>query len=79
MKAHFRVIDRLDMASGGGRVGTVTIDREGGLFIVRPYKRRITYVMPLAMVATMVCQRIIANEVVEKRRAKAARKKGRKS
>ncbi len=72
--ARFKVMGRLDLA-GGVTSGTVKIERESGLFIVRPLHRRRTFVMPLDMVATMVCQRIVLNEVMEE---KAAKKKAKK-
>ena len=74
-KSHFKVRDSLDGA-GGAREGTVTIDRDAGLFHVRPLRRHRVYTLPLAMVATMVCRMIVAAEVREKKRAKKlARKK----
>lgn len=75
-RVRLRVIGRLDLAS---RVteGTVTIERDAGLFEVRPLRRRRTYVLPLSTVADMVCQRIIKAELFTKRLEKAARRKGR--
>lgn len=75
--AKFRVVGSLDNASRAS-AGTVTIDRVSGLFTVRPYKRRRTYVLRLSDVATMVCRRIVLAELAEKRRQKAARRKGKK-
>ena len=74
--ARFKVSGRLDGA-GGLRQGTVLIDRASGLLHVRPLRRRRVYTMPLSMVADMVCQRIITNELYEKRAA-AKKKKGRR-
>jgi hypothetical protein len=73
-RARFKVIDTLDNA-GGVQKGTVEIDRTNNLLIVRPYRKHRTYTMPLGMVATMVCRRIILNELAEKRKAKANKKK----
>lgn len=69
--ARFRVVAPLDCA-GGAIPGTVEIDREAGLFVVRPLRRRKTYVLPLSAVATMVCQALVRREVAEER----ARRKG---
>lgn len=75
--AKFRVTGSLDNASRVG-YGTVVIDRVSGLFTVRPYKRRRTYTLHLGEVATMVCRRIVLAELAEKRRQKAAKRKGRR-
>lgn len=72
-KARFRVVERLDMASTP-QIGTVTIDRTTGTFAVRPLRRHRDYVLPLAMVARIVCRCVIAGELAERRRTK---KKGR--
>lgn len=76
-KARFRVLGRLDQA-GRPTEGTVTIDRDLGLFEVRPLRRRRTYTVPLATVATMVVQGIIRVEERERRKARKARR-GRRS
>lgn len=68
-RATFRVFGSLDSA-GRATNGTVTIDRAAGLFSVRPYRRRRTYVLPLADVATMVCRNILRIEVAERKKAK---------
>ena len=73
-KVHARVIGTLDLAGGAG-VGTVTIDRDAGLFVVRRLRSRRTFTLPLSTVATMVCQRIILAEVRERREAKKRAKK----
>lgn len=75
--ARFRVSGRFDSAS---RVqeATVTIDRDTKVFKVRPLRRRRSYDLDLATVASMVCQQIIIYEVMEKRRAKAAARKARR-
>jgi hypothetical protein len=54
--------------------GTVLIDRNAGLFHVRPYKRRRVYTLPLSDVASIIVSRIIKAEVAEKRRAKLAKR-----
>lgn len=75
--AHFKVFERLDLASTPQQ-GTVTIDRTRGLFTVRPLRRHRVYELPLSAVARMVCQHVIRVELVEKRRAKLAAKKARR-
>ncbi len=72
--ARFRVVAPLDGA-GGASVGTVEIDRAAGLFSVRPLRRRKQYTLPLATVATMVCQALVRMELSEKRAAKRRQKK----
>jgi len=73
-KARFKVMGALDGAAGV-RSGTVIIERDCGLFHVRPARRRRLYTMPLSMVADMVCKRIILNELHEKKAAKKAKRK----
>jgi hypothetical protein len=70
-RAHFRVVARMD--SPVPRPGTVTIDRNAGLFTVRPLRRRRTFELPLSTVADMVVARIIRAEVLERRNAKRKR------
>ena len=72
MNCRFRIIGRLDAASRP-QEGTVTISRTSLTFAVRPLRRRREYVLPLATVAEIVCQRILRAEVAER---KAARKAG---
>lgn len=72
--ARARVYGQLDGA-GGPVAGTVEIDREAGLFTVRPLRRRKTYTLPLATVATMVCQAIVRREVMERRAASKTKKR----
>lgn len=67
--ARFKVLGQLDGA-GGLMPGTVEIDREAGLFSVRPHGRRKKYTLPLGAVATMVCQIIVRQELAERRAAK---------
>lgn len=71
--ARFKVIARLDMASTPIS-GTVTIDRDAGLFSVRPKGRRQEYTLPLADVADMVVHRLIQAEVGLKLATKVKRK-----
>lgn len=68
---HMRIVGLLEMASRP-QLATVTIDRDCGLFSVRPYRRRRAFELPLATVAELVVRRIIAGEVAEKKRAKRA-------
>mgnify|MGYP001564365114 CR=1 FL=1 len=72
-RARLRVIGRFDAASRT-QEATVEIDRAALLFSVRPLRRRRTYVLPLATVAEIVCQRIIKAEVAERLAAKRRRK-----
>lgn len=76
--ARFRVSGRFDSAS---RVqeATVTIDRDLKLFKVRPLRRRRSYDLDLATVASLVCQQIILYEIREKRLAKKAARQARKA
>jgi hypothetical protein len=77
-KCHFKIIAQLDQAS---RLtpATITIERlpgaSGGLFCVRPYKRRRVYTMPLDAIADWIVRRTLVAEVNEKRQAKKARRR----
>jgi hypothetical protein len=73
MNARFRIVGRLDHAARV-QAGTVTISRTSGTFAVRPLRRRREYVLPLATVAEMVCQRLIRAELLERRAAKKRRR-----
>jgi hypothetical protein len=66
--AHFRICARLDESRV--QLGTVSIDRERGLFTVRPLRRRRTYTLPLDAVASMVVGRVLRAEVLEARKKK---------
>jgi len=70
--AHFRVVGRLDNASKITS-GTVTIARGAGLFTVRPARRRRVYELPLSDVATMVVQRILRAEELQRRQERKAK------
>ena len=70
--AHVRVVGRFIMASRP-EVATVTIDRDNGLFSVRPLHKRRVFTLPLATVSEIVVQRILKVEAVEKRRSKVKR------
>jgi hypothetical protein len=76
--ARFRVYGRFDSASAL-QEATVTVDRDTKTFKVRPLRRRRSYDLDLAMVATLVCRQIIAYEVRMKREAKAAKRKSRRT
>jgi hypothetical protein len=69
--ARFTVYGTLDGA-GGARPGTVEIDREAGIFRVRPYRSHTTYELPLSDVATWVCRQHQFAIVREEKRAKKA-------
>lgn len=71
-RAHFPVVARLDRPFESK--GTVTIDRRSGLFTVRPQRRRRTYELTLADVASMVVARVIRAEVLARRLARKAGK-----
>lgn len=74
--ARFPVVARLDNA-GGNVQGTVLIDRETNMFSVRRHKSHRVYTVPLGMVATMVVERIILNELNDKKKAKKAARRAR--
>jgi len=59
--ATFKVKGRLDGA-GGDKEGTLTINRETGVVIVRPKGRRATYETTLGRIATYVCLNGFRNE-----------------
>lgn len=71
MTSRFKVVGRFDTSVP--TAGVVLIDRNAGLFGVRPYRRRRVYRLPLSTVAEIVCSRIIKAEVAEKR----SRRRGR--
>jgi hypothetical protein len=73
-RVRFRVIAKLD-AAGGAREGTVTIDWRSGVVTVRPLRRRRTYTLSLADVATWICQTHLRLMVAEQRRAKKLARK----
>ena len=77
MTHRYPVVARLD---GAGRPseGTVSVDRSSLLFTVRPFRRRRTYTLHLADVATMVVQRILRAELAEKSAAKKAARRRRR-
>lgn len=79
-RSRFRVAGRFDVA-GARQLATIIIHRpasdprtgaplDGGVFLVRPLRRRRVYRVTLAAVAELVCQSIIRAEVAEKRRAR---------
>jgi hypothetical protein len=69
---HFPIVATLDR--GRAQEGTVSIDRGAGLFVVRPKRRRRTYTLPLALVASIVVSKICSAEAAEARRAKGSRR-----
>lgn len=74
MKSHFKVTGRFDIG-GGLQTASVEIDRASGIVSVRPLRRRRTYSLPLAAVATWICQAIIRAEVRERRLATRGRRR----
>jgi hypothetical protein len=71
-QVHLRIVGRLDL--GRPQEGTVSIDRDHGLFAVRPLRRRRTYVLPLSTVAEMAVARVVKAEVAERRATKRSRR-----
>lgn len=74
-RVHVDVVARLDMASRMQR-GRLTIDRDHGVVMVRPHRRRRVYTMGLDAMASIIVARVIAAELAEKRAAKKARRRG---
>lgn len=74
--ARFRVIGRFDKASRVQQ-GTVTINRDAGLFTVRPLRRHKEFTLPLDKVADMVVQALVKAEVAARKAAKKAARKAR--
>jgi hypothetical protein len=72
-RVHLRVLAPLDKSAP--QPGTVTIDRDRGVFSVRPLRRKRVYELPLDVVASIVVQKIIKAEVAEARAAKRQRRK----
>jgi hypothetical protein len=60
-----KVTGRLNGADGG----SVSIDRERGLVIVRPKREKREYVMPLQTVAEIVVSRVVKLELQDRERA----------
>lgn len=73
MKSRFRVTGTFDVA-GGLQAATVEIDRDAETISVRPLRRRRVYCLPLASVATWICQSIIRAEVRERRETRRRRR-----
>jgi hypothetical protein len=74
--ARFRVYGRMDRA-GGGKAGTVEIDRGAETFAVRPHRSRRAYTVSLSLVADIVIEKILKAEVREKEAAKKKKAAGR--
>lgn len=62
----------------GAREATVEIDREIGLFTVRPLRRRRRYELPLWWVAETTIWKVVRADLAEKKREKAAARKARR-
>lgn len=73
-RSKFKIVGRLDECRP--QSGTVTVDRDTGLFSVRPARRHRVYTLPLSTVAEIVVSKIIKAEIAEKRAAKKAKRKG---
>jgi len=71
--ARFDVFGQLDSA-GGPQAGKVLIDRETGMFYVRPRGKKTLYEMPLSSVATMVCQMLARHRALEAQKEKAQKR-----
>lgn len=65
-RARFKVTGDFNKAKSA----TVVISRLGGVFSVRPFRRRKTYALPLVEVAQMVVWRIVKAEAEAKLLAK---------
>ena len=70
--AFFRLEGRYNGASGA----TVIIDRSTNLVTVRPSRRRKTYTLRLEDLAQTIILRCVKAEIAEKKKLKAARRKG---
>lgn len=75
MKATFKVFSGRREYNGRAEA-TVTIDRGNNLVMVRPKRARRTYEMRLEDLAAIVIWRSIKVELAEKKKAKAAKRKG---
>lgn len=73
MKNRFQVIGQFGFRPRITR-GTVTIDRDSGIFTVRPHKSRRTYSVALSLVAEIISERVAKAEI----RIAAKEKKHRK-
>lgn len=74
--ARFRVYGRFDVASGA-QEATVEVDRGTNVIRVRPKRRRRTYDLDLATVASIICEKVIRYELAEKKRLRRE-KRGRR-
>jgi hypothetical protein len=79
--AHFKVYGKF--RGGASMPGTVTIDRDVGLFTVRPYKKQTKYELPLSAVAEFVVWHCVKKDVKEekarKKRERADKKRARQA
>jgi len=73
-KAHFVVRWNFDHTDQG----TVTIDRDSGVFSVRPFRRHSAYELPLSFVAQIVAERCAKAEALAKRLARKNRKRAKR-
>jgi hypothetical protein len=71
MAARFRIEEPMPEFRRGA---TVTIDRQAGLFSVRPYQRRKVYTLPLSTVAAIVVSKMVKAEIAAKRAERKARR-----
>ncbi len=76
-KIRLRTLAMMEMASRPQKA-TVTIDRETGAVYVRPLRKRRRYFSTVSAIAEWVVRSTIRAELLEKRRAKKAKKKVRR-
>ncbi len=77
-RAIFEVVGTLDGA-GGMKKGKVLIDRETNTISVRPHGSQQIYELPLAQVATFICQMNLRHKAIEAREEKQAKRIARRS
>jgi len=77
-RAIFDVFGTLDSA-GGMKKGKVSIDRGTGIVSVRPHGSSQVYELPLAQVATFICQMNLRHKALEAREEKQAKRLTRRS
>lgn len=73
-KGKFRISGKFDKVQE--QVATVLVDKDADLFSVKPLYRRRDFCLPLSVVAEIVVSRVIRAELLEKKKQKALKKKG---
>lgn len=72
-RAHFHVVAQIPDRIDGKPSARLTIETDasgGGLFSVRPFRRRREYTLTLAAVARIVVGRVVAAEVAARKTAR---------